>query len=447
MLKLIPINIWMALRSLGRNRLRTFLTMLGIIIGVAAVLTMVALGTGARGSVEGDVRSAGTNLIYVRAGNYTRGGSSVGIASGLGSADTLTLADAEAIEDEVDGIATVSPGLTLRTNVVSGASQSFVEVEGVAEAFEDANGWLIDPGRMLEDDEKEAVIGRVLADDLFGTGFDPVGKSVRVSDMDFEIVGVTDATSQEHDRKLFIPWRDLQVIEGKSSIEFILIAAEEAGQSSRISEEVTSLLRERHGIGGGSGSGNQGYLAGQGGGIGTVDDFTVETQAAEALTKGLYTPAAAFALANLPKLDEVTLTEMADTLDRASDTMTALLASIAGVSLIVGGIGIMNIMLVSVTERTREIGLRVATGARSSDVALQFMLEAITLSVLGGLIGLVLGLVTAQLIGWALDWPVSVPFSAMALSIGIATAVGLLFGIYPARRASLLDPIDALRSE
>ena len=445
MLKLIPINIWMALRSLGRNRLRTFLTMLGIIIGVAAVLTMVALGTGARGSVEGDVRSAGTNLIYVRAGNYTRGGSSVGIASGHGAADTLTFADAEAIEDEIDGIASVSPGLSLRTNVVSGASQSFVEVEGVAEAFEDANGWIVDPGRMLEDGESEAVIGRVLADELFGAGFDPVGKSVRVSDGDFEIVGVTDATSQDHDRKLFIPWRDLQAIEGKSSIEFILIAAEEAGQASRISEEVTSLLRERHGIGGGSGA--QSYLGGQGGGIGTVDDFTVETQAAEALTKGLYTPAAAFALANLPKLDEVTLTEMADTLDRASDTMTALLASIAGVSLIVGGIGIMNIMLVSVTERTREIGLRVATGARSSDVALQFMLEAITLSVLGGFIGLVLGMVTAQLIGWALGWPVSVPFSAMALSIGIATAVGLLFGIYPARRASLLDPIDALRSE
>jgi len=444
MLQLIPINIWMALRSLGRNRLRTFLTMLGIIIGVAAVLTMVALGTGARGSVEGDVRSAGTNLIYVRSGNYTRGGGSVGIASGLGSADTLTLGDAEAIADEVDGVAQISPGLSLRTNVVSGASQSFVEVEGVASSYEDANGWIIE-GDMFDDGEKEAVIGRTLADDLFGVGFDPTGKSVRVRDIDFEIVGVTDATSQDHDKKLFIPWRDLQVIEGKSNIEFILIAAEEAGQASRISEEVKSLLRERHGIGGAGG--DQGYLGGQGGGIGTVDDFTVETQAAEALTKGLYTPAAAFALANLPKLDEVTLTEMADTLDRASDTMTALLASIAGVSLIVGGIGIMNIMLVSVTERTREIGLRVATGARSSDVALQFMLEAVTLSVIGGLIGLILGLITAQVIGTALGWPVSVPFSAMALSIGIATAVGLIFGIYPARRASLLDPIDALRSE
>jgi ABC-type antimicrobial peptide transport system permease subunit len=173
----------------------------------------------------------------------------------------------------------------------------------------------------------------------------------------------------------------------------------------------------------------------------------VETQAAKALTQGLYTPAAAFALANLPKLDEVTLQEMADTLDRASDTMTALLASIAGVSLIVGGIGIMNIMLVSVTERTREIGLRVASGARASDVALQFLTEAVTLSTLGGLIGLVLGLAASRLVGWGLGWPVSVSFGAIALAIGIAAAVGLLFGSYPARRAALLDPIDALRTE
>jgi ABC-type antimicrobial peptide transport system permease subunit len=191
----------------------------------------------------------------------------------------------------------------------------------------------------------------------------------------------------------------------------------------------------------------QGYLASQGGVAGEPDDFTVETQAAQALTKGLYTPAAAFALANLPKLDEVTLEEMADTLDRSSDTMTALLASIAGVSLIVGGIGIMNIMLVSVTERTREIGLRMAVGARAADVALQFLVEAITLSIIGGIVGLILGLVAARIVGWSLGWPTSVPGAAMLLALGIAAAVGLLFGSYPARRASLLDPIDALRTE
>lgn len=440
MLKLIPINIWMAVRSLSRNRLRTFLTMLGIIIGVAAVLTMVALGTGARGSVEGDVRSAGTNLIYVRSGNYTRGGDSVGIAAGMGAATTLTDGDARAIADTIDGIAEVSPGLSMRTTINAGASSAFSEVQGVAPGFAEANLWNFESGDMLEENSSEAVIGRALADDLFGEGFDPVGKSVRLRDEDFEIVGVTDNETEDHDEMLFVPWRKLQASQQIAHIDFILIAAEESGQASRISDEVKLLLRKRHRIGGSGGS--QDYLGG-----GAVDDFTVETQAAKALTKGLYTPAAAFALANLPKLDEVTMSEMADTLDRASDTMTALLASIAGVSLIVGGIGIMNIMLVSVTERTREIGLRVATGARSSDVALQFLVEAMTLSIIGGFIGLVLGIVIARLVGWALEWPVTLPISAMAISIGIAAAVGLIFGIYPARRASLLHPIDALRSE
>lgn len=206
-----------------------------------------------------------------------------------------------------------------------------------------------------------------------------------------------------------------------------------------------TLLRARHGISG-SAAATGGYLAAQGGVGGVPDDFTVETQAAQALTQGLYTPAAAFALANLPRLDEVTLEEMADTLDRASDTMTALLASIAGVSLVVGGIGIMNVMLVSVTERTREIGLRMATGARSSDVALQFVLEAVTLSLIGGAVGLLLGLFSAWLVGWFLGWPASVSLSSMALAIGIAATVGLVFGSYPARRA-LIPSTPCARNE
>ncbi|HEY0267036.1 MAG TPA: FtsX-like permease family protein, partial [Rhizomicrobium sp.] len=282
-------------------------------------------------------------------------------------------------------------------------------------------------------------------DSLFGEGIDPVGKSVGVRDTSYTIVGVTTDESEGHRDMLFVPWQTLQAGLGIHHLDSIVIAAEKAGEASRIAEEVKQLLRKRHRLAGAGA--NQGYLSRQGGGAGTPDDFTVETQAAKALTQGLYTPAAAFALANLPKLDEVTLQEMADTLDRASDTMTALLASIAGVSLIVGGIGIMNIMLVSVTERTREIGLRVATGARASDVALQFLTEAVTLSVAGGLIGLLLGLFASRLVGWALDWPVSVSPGSIALAIGIAAAVGLVFGSYPARRAALLDPIDALRTE
>jgi putative ABC transport system permease protein len=444
MFALMPTNIRLAIRSLSRNRLRTLLTMLGMIIGVAAVLTMVALGTGARASVEGEVKSAGTRLVFVRAGNYTRGGEGVGIASGLGAAETLTPADATSVR-AVAGVAQVSPQLSLRASIAVGASRQFAQILGVSPDFAGAYSWDVRPGHMFADNSHEAVIGRGLADTLFGGHIDPTGKTIQVRGTEYTIVGVTADESEGHKDMLFVPWQSLQAGMGIGYLQAIVVAAERAGDASSVADGVRTLLRSRHHLA--AAGANQAYISRQGGGAAAPDDFTVETQAAKALTQGLYTPAAAFALANLPKLDEVTMQEMADTLDRASDTMTALLASIAGVSLIVGGIGIMNIMLVSVTERTREIGLRVATGARSSDVALQFLTEAVALSVAGGLIGLMLGLVAARVVGWALDWPVSVSFGAIAMAIGIAATVGLVFGSYPARRASLLDPIDALRTE
>jgi ABC-type antimicrobial peptide transport system permease subunit len=444
MFALMPVNIRLALRSLSRNRMRTLLTMLGMIIGVAAVLTMVALGTGARASVEGEVGSAGTKLVFVHAGNYTRGGESVGITAGTGAANTLTIADMTAIKNEVVGIKQISPALTTRTSISVGASKAFARIEGVAPSFAQTYSWDVRPGKVFTDGASEAVIGRALADQLFGPGADPTGKTMLVRDASYQIVGVTSGDSEDHKDSVFLPYQKLQAALGKASIDEIVIAAEKAGEASRIAEDVKQLLRKRHGMSGGQA---KTYLSAQAGSGGTPDDFIVETQAAQALTKGLYTPAAAFALANLPKLDEVNLEEMADTLDHASDTMTALLASIAGVSLIVGGIGIMNIMLVSVTERTREIGLRIATGARSGDVAMQFLIEAVTLSVLGGVIGLFLGLASSWVIGQSLGWPVAVSAASMAMAMGISAAVGLIFGIYPARRASLLDPIDALRTE
>lgn len=442
MFVMLPVNIRLAIRSLGRNRLRTLLTMLGIIIGVAAVLTMVALGTGARASVEGEVSSAGTNIIFVRSGNYTRGGDSVGIMSGRGAAQTLLPADAEAIMASITGIKAISAGSSLRTFISSGEARAFTRVQGVTAAFAGIYSWNISPGRMLADGQlPEAVIGRALADQMFGAGASPVGQMIQVRDMSYTIVGVTDSAAEDQADVLYVPTQVFQNSLGVEHLDTITIAADKAGDTTRIATELKILLRERHGI---PPEPPEGYLPGANG---EPDDFTVETQAAKALTKGLYTPAAAFALANLPKLDEVTLEEMADTLDRASDTMTALLASIAGVSLIVGGIGIMNIMLVSITERTREIGLRMAAGARSGDVGMQFLIEAVTLSMVGGLVGLVLGLLSARIIGWSLGWPASVSFGAMGLAIGIAAAVGLVFGSYPARRASLLDPIEALRTE
>jgi putative ABC transport system permease protein len=447
-MEMLQVNLRLALRSLNRNRLRTLLTMLGIIIGVAAVLTMVALGTGARSSVEDEVSSAGTNIVYIKAGNYTRGGESVGVASGLGAATTLIPADAEAIMASVAGIQTVSNGLSLRSFASAGDTRAFVRLQGISPSFSSIYSWIVSPGAMPEQlTNSDAIIGENLAVQLFGDTASAVGQTVRVRDLSYTIRGVTNDQANDHADVLFVSWQSLQLTQNIQHLDSITVSAEKAGETTRIANEIRTILRERHGLGPAISQTSSGYIPGAAAEAEIPDDFTVETQAAQALTKGLYTPAAAFALANLPKLDEVTLDEMADTLDRASATMTALLASIAGVSLIVGGIGIMNIMLVSITERTREIGLRMAAGARSNDVALQFLVEAITLSMIGGLLGLLLGLLSAQVVGLSLGWPASISPAAMIMAIGISALVGLIFGSYPAKRASLLDPIEALRSE
>jgi ABC-type antimicrobial peptide transport system permease subunit len=449
MIALLPVNFRLALRSLNRNRLRTLLTMLGIIIGVAAVLTMVGLGGGARAAVQSNVKSAGTNLVFVKAGNYTRGGESVGIATGLGAATTLVPADAQAIRDSVIGILNLSPEVNTRTFVAVGEAREFTMVHGVDVPYADLYAWGFKPGRMFTQQEVQSaanvvVIGQDLAKSLFPTGTRPLGGTVTVRGAAYTVVGVTAGSGEEQGKELFMPWSTLQHSLNIKHLDGITVAAQRAGDTSRVADAIKALVRERHGI---KATAATTYMAAAGNAGGTPDDFTVQTQAAQAITKGLYTPAAAFALANMPSLDEVTLDSMSNTLDHASSTMTALLAAIAGVSLVIGGIGIMNIMLVSVTERTREIGLRMATGARGLDIALQFLVEAVVLSAIGGMIGLGLGLVSARMVGWTLGWPTTVSGSTMLIAFGIAAAVGLVFGSYPARRASRLDPIEALRVE
>lgn len=452
MLRFLFVTARIAGRALARNRLRTMLTMLGVIIGVAAVIAMIALGTGARSSVERTLRSAGTNIIQVNAGNFTRGGESMNIAAGLGSATSLVREDADAIA-VIPGIEAIAAGVRTRTWVNAAHRRVFTQVKGTEPSLAEIYGWRLEEGQPFGDEDvvsarAVALVGRTAAEELFGAGFNPVGETLTIDKRTFNVVGMFDATDGDQNETVFVPVTTLQQILGVRHLQTIDLSVEQAGEATRVGDDITRVLRERHGRGKTAASG--GGLGGNqmpGAGVGSADDFTVKTQAAANVTKGLYTSVAAFALANMTKLDDVTMQEMSSTLARAGTTMTALLASIAAISLLVGGIGIMNIMLVSVTERTHEIGLRLAVGARRRDVMVQFLVEAVVLSLAGGLIGILAGIAAAQALTVLLEWPTRVSASNVAVAFGIAAAVGIAFGFYPARRASQLDPIDALRYE
>ncbi len=446
MLRFLFVSAQIAVRALRRNALRTGLTMLGVVIGVAAVISMVALGSGARGSVETSLKSAGTNIIQISAGNYTRGGESMNIASGLGSATTLTLEDAEAIGG-IAGVQHVAPGVRNRAFVKSAHRQFFTQIRGTHSSLADIHGWEWLGGRFAGVDDA-VVMGRAAARELFGEGFAPEGERITIGNRTFTVSGYFRTNDPDMDETVFVPLATAQSMLNIRHLHTITVSIEQAGDASRIAEQITALLRDRHARGRREATttglgGNQ--LPGGGGS--SVDDFTVKTQAAANVTKGLYTSVAAFALANMPKLDAITLQDRSSTLSRAGSTMTALLGSIAAISLVVGGIGIMNIMLVSVTERTKEIGLRLAVGARRRDVLLQFLVEAMVMSLIGGGIGVAIGIVSARTLTAVLDWPTEISAMTLMVAFGIAAVIGVLFGYYPARRASRLDPIDSLRYE
>ena len=439
--------------------MRTALTTLGVVIGVAAVIAMVALGNGAKSSMERTLKTTGTSIVQVSAGNFTRGGESVKIASGLGAATSLTRDDAAAIARIAD-VQHVAAELRSRAFVeASPQARVFSPILGTEPAVAEIHGWTFLSGEPFTADDvsarqQTAVLGRVLSAKIFGDGVDPVGRQVRIHDQPFTVVGWMRAVDPDQDEAAFVPVTSLGAITGRDYLQQITIGVTEAGVATRVADAITALLRERHATSiattAARASGALGGLqgpAGGAGGLGNPDDFVVRTLAAQHITKGLYTEVAAFALANMPKLDDASMEEMAGTLNRAGATMTALLASIAAISLVVGGIGIMNIMLVSVTERTREIGLRLAVGARRREVLLQFLVEAMVLSLLGGVAGIVAGIGAARGLTALMEWPTQISADAIAWAFAIAALVGIGFGYYPARRASRLDPIEALRRE
>jgi putative ABC transport system permease protein len=404
-----------ALKALGRNKLRTALTMLGMIIGVAAVITMVALGTGAQTSIEAQIQSTGTNVIIVQAGNFTQGG----VRQGQGNASTLTPDDATAIS-RVDGVQYTSAGVNTRGQLVAGNQNWNTQVQGTDIDFPAIRAWQIASGAFFTPQDvttaaKVCVIGATVRDQLFGPDSDPTGQTIRIGNSSaagqtsypFTVVGVMASkgqtgVGQDQDDVVFVPYTTvMKKMRGVTFIQQIAVSAASAGDTSATAERIASLLRVRHKIQ-----------------PGDPDDFQVRT-----------------------------LEEMAAVRVQATQTMTALLASIAGVSLLVGGIGIMNIMLVSVTERTREIGLRMAIGARGRDVLLQFLVEAVVLSLLGGSVGILLGFGLSQGVTLWQGWPTAVSSNAVFIAFGFAAAIGVFFGFYPARKAAALDPIDALRFE
>jgi putative ABC transport system permease protein len=402
----IFMTLRIALKALNRNKMRTMLTMLGMIIGVGAVITMVALGKGAQTTIEEQVKAAGTNLINVMSGNFSQGG----VRMGQGQSNTLMPEDAEALR-AAPGVQYVVAVATTRAQVVAGNQNWSTQVEGTDIEMPLIRSWATKYGAFFSPQDvsgaaKVAVLGTVVADTLFGPDIDPVGQMIRVRGQPFRVIGVMTSkgqsgTGEDQDDRIFVPYTTvIKKLQGQQHIQRIQVSAA-TPDVAPVALAITDVLRTRHKL-----------MPGE------PDDFMVRT-----------------------------LEEMAAVRSETARTMGTLLAAIAGVSLLVGGIGIMNIMLVSVTERTREIGLRMAIGARGKDVLLQFLVEAVVLSLFGGVIGIAFGFGLAEAAERFLQWPTTIPANAIGMAFGFAAATGVFFGFYPARKAARLDPIEALRFE
>jgi putative ABC transport system permease protein len=400
--------IRIALRALARNKMRSVLTMLGIIIGVGAVIAMVGVGQGAQKAVQDQIASMGSNLLFVQAGSVNRGGTRMG----SGATKTLVYDDLKAILREAPAVANAAPGAATQAQVVFDNNNWSTSINGTEPQYFDIRNWPMATGASFTEDDVStaadvAVIGETVRQNLFGPATDPIGQTIRIGQLPFKVVGVLSAKGNsgmggDQDDAIYIPITTLQKkISGQDWLRYIMVSAVSQPASYAAQQQITALLHDRHRIR-----------------RGQDDDFSVRN-----------------------------LADVAALADQSAKIMTMLLASIASVSLIVGGIGIMNIMLVSVTERTREIGIRVAIGATESDVQRQFLTEAIVLSLTGGAAGIFAGVGSSLLITNVLHWAVSISPLAIVAAVFFSMGVGVFFGFYPARKAARLDPIEALRFE
>ena len=399
--------IKVAYRALTRNKMRSSLTMLGIIIGVGAVIAMVGIGQGAKRMVDEQIASLGDNILTIFPGSHTAGG----VRGGAGTVTRLTDDDAKAIVEYCPAVSKVSPVVHTGAQVVAGDQNWSTSIEGYSPDFIDIRAWPLASGSFFTEQDvrgatKVCILGQTVVDNLFPDQ-DPVGQIIRIKKLPFRVIGVMSSKGQntfgrDQDDLIIVPYTTAQKkLMGVTYVNYIIASAKDRADIDLASDQITQLLRQRHRIQ-----------------PGEADDFTVRSQL-----------------------------DIASVAGSTSQVMTVLLGAIASVSLIVGGIGIMNIMLVSVTERTREIGIRMAVGARGKDILTQFLVESIVLSVFGGIVGIILGIISSKVISGVLHWPIFISPPAVAIAFFFSGFVGIFFGFYPARKASMLDPIEALRYE